>query len=293
MKERFLDRLENFSLLRLLRILEPAGILFAIVLFWFELRDRPADRQNQAWSIVAANASAVLIREAGEAPSYDDDSLNEDRSAEVKSRDAVQNRYKGERANIGLKTAIETLYDDSAQLANLRLPKSYLRFLDLSPKLFGPSFASLPRSNFIRSDITCGRFAYSNLKRAIFIGADLDGAVFSESNLRNADFGKSSLLYVDFTGANLKNTKFDGADVIDADFCGPKKSDGRCSKPSLHLEQEQINKATFRKGYPPQLPDGIEMISPENYEGVELVNTCGRYSTTIDQMIVFLNKYLD
>jgi hypothetical protein len=138
--------IEKSGLFRFLRSLEAVAIGAALILFWLDLGDRKADRDNRAWSLIAAVSGEQVI------------------------------------GNIGGGNALEILNSDGVSLDGIHLPGAWLDNVNLSGAelkfghfeeayLVGANLsgADLVEANLSGADLSQAKLSLTNLSAANFL----------------------------------------------------------------------------------------------------------------------------
>ena len=201
--------LGNTGFFRLLHVVAAAGIVFAALLFYWEINDRERARILRAWSVVAASPGA-------------------------------------EGGNIGQKAAVEFLHESGECLQWINLPRTLLRHLKLqradlsTARLYGAILedAKLLGADLWRADLPGAFLTDARLEGARLTEARLDClpinigdvlcerlesgaircAITSKAVVQCTQLGRAHLAGADLTGANLNHAKLAGADLTRTDL---------------------------------------------------------------------------
>ena len=137
--------------------------IVSIGAFLWNLQDRKAERQRQAWSVIAQAAIT--------------------------------------QANIGLNDAMETLNNDGVSLKRLRLPRAWLEGVQLPGADLRWSILQLAQLN--GADLSGANLGEVFLQGADLQAADLRKANLTGTNLTGAHFRKANLSGADISGADF------------------------------------------------------------------------------------------
>ena len=197
-----LDRLEELTrsrLLRLLRRLEPAfvvftvfGVVLATVALWHDLSARQEERISRAWQTVSSAT----------------------------------------RGNTGKANALKYLASMNQNLRWMHLAPGSIdnnRIVDCKYRIFAPGLdlrgAQLDNANLSCSDLDSGdtdtrtaRFDHASLNNTSWIRTKVERASFRQASLIAADFRGARLGNADFSDADLTQVKFTYADLRGASF---------------------------------------------------------------------------
>ena len=158
------DRIEKSGYFRLLRVLEVFVIIFALVAFFQDYKQRSADR---------AVRIATLINQIAET-----------------------SRHQDFAARSALGRTAQILADQGVSLADMPLRLASMNEMDLrGADFFG---ADLSEAGLIKSVLVGADLRYSNLVRTNFSFADLSNARFDGADISGADFSSATL-----DGSNL------------------------------------------------------------------------------------------
>ena len=168
--------LDRQGLVRLLRALEAFAIVTAVVLFWFEVIDRTAERHNRAWSLIAQAKTAG--------------------------------------GHIGLADALQLLHEDDSRLDNVPLDGAWIERVRLpGAKMVKAqlSKATLDRAVLSEADLqsanlTKASLFRANLSKANLWHSSLTGAYLLHANLSNAFLEFANMEKANLTFAKLKGT---------------------------------------------------------------------------------------
>lgn len=178
--------------MRLLRVLQPAGVLIAVVAlvfgawtYWSEADDRATEREVRRATLIHFSWQRLLAA-------------------------------KGARRNQGQIEAMEFLVREDIALSQIDLSSTYLG----GAKLAGAElrYAILRAAVLSDADLRGAILARAELQYTEFLKADLRGAVLNGANMRGAnltkaDLRKAQLVDVDLAGADLRET--DLREIID------------------------------------------------------------------------------
>ena len=149
-----------------LNALQSLGVVAALILFGYAMKDRTSERHNRAWSMIAQAQRVVP-----EGPII--------------------------LTNLGLRNALETLNDDGVPLKRIILPGAWLEGAKLSA-------ADLRWSDLQRTEFNDADLSYANLGEANLGRSDLQGTDFTGANLRSTYLRKAKLKGASLRGAKLK-----------------------------------------------------------------------------------------
>lgn len=188
-----LDWIEDSPILRLMRVLGPAAIIFGVFSFMIALQDIKGDRDARAWSLITQKAAGNSGKI--EALEY----LNSENIISIPNP-----RSWG--LPIG-PTAVEGQSEP---------PKEWIRLVEN----FGPWKGRTP---LIGIDLGCD-VPLENREECRDRGTYLYGVNLSNARLRNSIFNGAALQSGDFSGARVSYASFIGANLHSADFSGAQVS---------------------------------------------------------------------
>ena len=225
------DTLGRSGAVRVLGALERIAVVVALVFLVYALRDSEPERHNHAWSTIAQ---------------------------------AMDNS-----ANIGLKSALETLHADGASLDHVRLPGGRMRGIrlpgvDLTGAILRRaelseadlSGAALGDAILFDADLKSANLAGAFLSEAELIGADLTFADLSDAILTGASLSGADLSFADLTRAELDRTRLRGVTLFGTNLSGSDLGDAE------GLTLEQLTEACVDgPDSQPYLPAGFERVT--------------------------------
>ena len=217
---KLLEKLEKAAWLRVFKVLEPIGILIAVVALILTLLTFQEEREARAWSLIFQSRGSPGDGGRNYALEY------------------LHNKRKVDLTGLPL---------EKAYLKGIKLPKARLDHTDLQEATLIEATlieATLIKANLSKADLSGANLRRADLHEAYLLQANLDKADLSEANLDKADLLQANLFKTSLRGASLR-----GADLTEADLGGADLTKTK------NLKQEQIDRAFYCEQWdPPKLP---------------------------------------
>ena len=259
---RLMDAYEVCSFAQLLKVIQPLGILVAVVTLFATFYEIRENRQeiNQNRELREAMLFSMAMERTAVARE-----LDLGKKAVTKDEDGnwrCSSRFKRQSARVGQIPVLERMAGLGISLEDIELNDLNLIVgrsrREQSEELLGIDLgnANLRRADFHNTNLTNALLSNANLisaqlkrsclKEVVLSGADLRDANLSESDMYRADLSNAILINTDLyrtdlSRAKLIGAKFDNADISGVDFSR-----------AVGLTQEQLDSACAAPDEPPK-----------------------------------------
>jgi len=254
----------HFAVAKVIGIAAAILVFFTgVIQFQQSIESNIENKINVAWSIVGQAASAQ----------FGGALVNEEASSSIPVEE--QSSF-GKIGNIGLTSALETLYNNGIELENVQLRAAYMAGIDLNAKYHWGLSSNWPfvvekytRASLADCNLQSSNMYASKLERVNFSFCELNGINISNSKAVKAEFSYTKLKYADLSSSDFTEAMFDGAhldfanlssikavktEFTDALMVGTNLEYVDLSE-AIGLTQEQVNQACINEKT--SLPSGL------------------------------------